>query len=193
MTTLLPLEQLAYGIVLHLNLGNADSLRRLDERTPDVVVAYQRVLVRRARFVSETERGRVRGIGHREHDVRAWRWAFARQLTAECPSRPIDGATEHGAVRSSEIHMLEDAPMDWGRRQRMDRAETLRIDRNDLAGLHFAFVHGANDVEGAGFRREDPAVTQPSHDERAPAVRIARDEHRIVQYDQQAVRTFDPL
>ena len=75
----------------------------------------------------------------------------------------------------------------------MHRAETVGIDSNDLTGLYLALVHRTNDVEGARFRREHPTVTQASHDKRPPAVRIARDEHRVVQDDQQAVRPFHVL
>jgi aldehyde dehydrogenase (NAD+) len=76
------------------------------------VVPNQGEFVRGAGFVREAERRRVRGVWYRKDNVGIRRRAFTRELTTERASRPVYGTAEHGAVRSGEVHMLEDAAID---------------------------------------------------------------------------------
>ena len=55
----LPLEHLAHRIVLDLHFRVAASLRRLNERAANVVIANQRELVRQSALLREAERCRV--------------------------------------------------------------------------------------------------------------------------------------
>ena len=45
---------------------------------------------------------------------------------------------------------------------------------HDLTGLDIAHELGADDVQRAGFRRDDPGVAEPAEDQRAHAQRVAR-------------------
>ena len=61
---------------------------------------------------------------------------------------------------------------------------------DDLAGLDFALVHGAHDVECARLRREHRLAVERAEHEGAPAARITRGDQRVANRDQDAVRAI---
>ena len=106
----LALEHLAHRVVLHLHLGVAARLRRLDERAADVVIADQRQLVAAGRDSSANpsaaefdESGTLNtssapGAGHSR-----------RQSPAQRAARAVDRAAEDAAVGPREVDVLEHA------------------------------------------------------------------------------------
>src|SRR5579883_2771289 len=65
--------------------------------------------------------------------------------------RLVHRAAKHLAVRTREIHMLEDATGLRGGGGVEPRRNPLRPHDDQFPGPHFALVHGADQIEGAGF------------------------------------------
>src|SRR6185436_11941540 len=103
------MKNLTHGVVLHADFGIAPGLSRLEEGPPDIVIADQRQLQWQAGFFREAERGGVRGIGDAENEIGRRSREVTRQPPAQLAPRAIDRAAEDLAVRTGEIHILEDA------------------------------------------------------------------------------------
>ena len=72
-----------------------------------------------------------------------------------------------------------------------DAADPLGADHHDLAGLDLAHEFRVDDVEGAGFRREDPRVAKPAEHQRAHPERVAHADQRLLRQRHQRVRPLD--
>src|ERR1035437_7153749 len=99
---------MAHRIQFELHAKVADALLRLDESTAHVVVADQPKLDRDAALVGEAEGGSNPGVRHGNHDIGVHR-RFQRELAAHGIARLVHGLAEYDAVRTREIHVLEDA------------------------------------------------------------------------------------
>ena len=64
-------------------------------------------------------------------------------------------------------------------------------DHDDLAGLDLAHEFGVDDVEGAGFRGEDPGVAEPAEHQRAHAERVAHADQRLLRQRHQRIGALD--
>ena len=76
-------------------------------------------------------------------------------------------------------------------RERLDAANALGADDDDLAGLDLAHEFRADNVEGAGFRGQDPGLAEPAEHQRADAQRVAHADQRLLRQRDQRVRALD--
>ena len=65
------------------------------------------------------------------------------------------------------------------------------VDEHRLATLHVSDVLGADEVERAGFGRDDPVVVDPPQHEWAKAVRVAERDQCSLRERDDRVRTFE--
>src|SRR5215475_896780 len=145
---------------------------RFNEGAPDVMVPHQRESEFQPRLRGVADGRRDAGIGHRHDDVGVRR-AFPRQLFAHPVTALVDAAAEDYRIRAREIDMLEDAMREPLRLERVERMRSARIDYDDLSGFDVADVVRADQVEGAGLRREDRGAVDFAHAERAKSARVA--------------------
>ena len=103
----------------------------------------------------------------------------------------IDGAAEDQAVGPREIDVLEDAVLVRLLGGEMQRFDAGSGDAHHFAGLDFADVFGAEQIERAGFRGDDPGVAEPAEAERAEAARIAHGVEFVARQNQQRIGAFD--
>jgi hypothetical protein len=89
--------------------------------------------------------------------------------------------------------MLEHASVEWRRALELEGADPCGVHGDDLTGLDVSHVGGADDIEGAGLRREDRRAVESSHGERAPAIRVAGCQQRVIDQYEQRIGTFDSL
>ena len=177
-TTRLPSRMLRTGIQLHLYAEVADRLLRLDERPADVVVADEPHAQRQPRLLGEADRRAHAGVGDGHDDVGVDR-VFAGEHAAEFRPHLVDTAAEHVAVGPREIDVLEHAlGQRSGGNGLMERRPL--ADDEDLARLDVAHVRGADQIERAGFRADNPGVAEPAEREGAEAVRIARRDQPVL-------------
>ena len=108
-------------------------------------------------------------------------WVTYGPLTSDAP----DSGADHGAAArawfagvAEQVERLDAACHAVGR----DPA-TLR--RMALAGLDLAHECGADDVEGRGLARQDPAALEPTEHERADALRVACAVEGVVVHEHQ--------
>ena len=64
-------------------------------------------------------------------------------------------------------------------------------DHHDLAGFDLAHELGADNVEGAGFRGEDPRVAEPAEHQRAHPERVAHPDQRLLRQRDQRIGALD--
>ncbi len=67
----------------------------------------------------------------------------------------------------------------------------MAVEHDDFAGLDVADVFGADDVERAGFRRQDRAAVEFAHHQRTNAERIAGADQLLVGQRHQRIGAFD--
>jgi len=119
------------------------------------------------------EGGRHARIRDRHDDV-GRDAALARQLGADALARVVDRDALDHRVRPAEVDVLEHAEaLARGTPEGLGRAHAGLVDHDEFARLHLALVVGADDVERAGLRGEDPSVVEAAEDQRAHAQRIA--------------------
>ena len=157
----LALDQGAVGVVLQAHAEMADVVGRLDEGAADIVVADDAELERQARLVGVADRRRHAGVGHRHDDVGVDR-AFLGELHADALAGIVDADALDLLIGPGEIDVLEDAEAARLLGEGLDRAQAVAVDDDDLAGLDVAHEAGADDVERAGLRGQDPGVLEPA-------------------------------
>src|SRR5262249_53312022 len=123
------------------------------------------------------------GVRNR-HDQIRFRRAFTSEQTAQHLAGFLYVAAENDRVRPGEIDMLEHAFGQVPHGSVALARDALRADDDHLARLDVVEIHGADQVEGASFRRKHVtgfAARQLhlAYSERAEAVRIAGDNDAI--------------
>src|SRR6185295_11228001 len=98
----------AVGAVLEANAELADLLGRLDEGTPDIVIADDAELVGDARLLGVADGGGNAGIRNRNDDVGRGR-RLAGKLCAHRLADRIDRTAADDRVRACEVDVFEDA------------------------------------------------------------------------------------
>ena len=186
----LALDLHAVGVVLALHVIVADLVGRLDEGTPDIMVADDPQLEGQARFRGIADGGRHAGIRHRHDDI-GINMALARQLHADILARLIDRLAFDIAVGPREIDVLEHAEALAPRREGPVAGHPLAIQHDDLARLHIAHEFRADDVESTGFRGQDMGVAQLAQHQRPHAVGIAHADHPLGSEGNQRIGALD--
>ena len=75
--------------------------------------------------------------------------------------------------------------------ERLQAVEPARADHDDLAGLDVAHEIGADDVERAGLRGEDPGFAEPSEHQRPHAQRVAHADDPVLRQRHQRIGALD--
>src|SRR4051812_34438208 len=113
-----------------------------------------------------------------------------RQLPPQLAPHAIDRAAEDGAVRTGEVDELEDAALGAFFRQGGELIDLVSLDTDHFPGLQLAFRRRADDVEGAGLGRDDPALPDTPEPERSKATRVHDRIQGATHGDNERVRTF---
>src|SRR6516164_422463 len=116
-------------------------------------------------------RGHAR-IGDRDNDVGIDR-ALAGEFPSDALARLVDAPPLHDAVRAGEVDMLEDAETRIAIVKWPQALHAARADDDDLSGCDIADKLGADDVERAGLRGEDPGVGETAENQWPHSERIA--------------------
>ena len=141
------------------------------------MVADQAHAKRNLRFQGIADGGGNAGIRNGNDDVRI-DGMFARQETPEHFPTFVDGAAENDAIRPRKIDMLENALLVLFFGREMDGFDARLGDAQHFAGLDFADVLRVEQIEGAGFRGDQPGGKaagsgELAENERTEAARIA--------------------
>ena len=123
----LALEQGADRIELELHSEVANTLARLDEGAPHIVIADQAEAKRNAAFGGIADGGRDAGIGHRDDDIGLDR-RFPRQLPSQSLTARLHRTSEHHAVGPREVDVLENAT-DCGAAGKRKASDAFRVRR----------------------------------------------------------------
>src|SRR5262245_29258876 len=184
------LEHLAHRIQLHLDAEVADPLLGLDEGPPDVVIADQPHLVRRAGLFGVAERRARTRVRDGNDDVGLDR-VLARELPPHRLAHGVDVLAPEDRVGPGEVDVLEHAVQPLGRREGPHGAGAGVRDDQDLAWLDVPLALGLHEVERARLRGDHVRVAQPPERERPEAVGVADRIQRVERHDQQRVRALD--
>ncbi len=196
-TTRLPSSRLRTGIQLQLHSEVAHALPRLDERPSHIVITDQPEAKRNAALGRVTHGRGHAGVRHRNHDVGIDR-SFARQLPSQFFAALLHRTPEHQAVRTREIHVLEDAARLRQRGSIKARRNPLRTDDDQFSRLHIALVSRRRSDRTRRSRKRTrwcPCLLaalrrNPSHRQRPKAARIARRKDPVRTDHHQRERAF---
>ena len=190
-TTRLPSSSARTGLSLSFTPKSRMDCSRLDKRAADVVIANQAHAKGQAGFERIADRGGHAGVGH-GHDEIGVGGLLAREQAAQHFAAAVDGAAKDQAIGARKIDVLENAVLvaasagaKW-----IDSTPLLEM-RTHLAGLDFANVFRADQIERAGFRSDHPGVAESAEAERAEAARIANGVKLVARENQQRVGAFD--
>ena len=100
----------------------------------------------------------------------------------------MDVAAVDVAVRTGEVDILHRAHLAALVHRVVAAADTLPVDRHDLARLDVAHELGTQHVERAGFARHDIAVAQPADGQRTQAVFVQAGVNAVGGHDQERER-----
>ena len=175
----LALDRRRIGVVLQLHRIGAAFLRRLDKGPADIMVADDPEVEGNPRFFRIAKRRRYAGIGNRDDQV-GIDVGLACQLAANGLAGVIDAASLDDRIRAREIDIFEDTEPRRDLLERHLAADAVLVDDQHLAGLKIAHDGGADDVEGAGFRRQKPGVVTLAKDQRPHPVRVAHPDQHVI-------------
>ena len=119
------------------------------------------------------------GIGHRDDGV-GIDVALAGKLDADAFADLIDVLSLDTAVGTREIDIFEDAELTGGIGERLDARDPRAGDGDDLSRFDIAHELGADDVKGAGLRRQDVGAIQGPQHQRPDPVRVPDPDQRVV-------------
>src|SRR4029077_14459312 len=94
------------------------------------------------------------------------------ELAPKRATYPVHGPVEHGAVGAREVDELENAATvrPGGKARQLMHVVTMNAD--EVPRLELADERRAGDVEGAGFRRHDPAAAEAAQGQGSKAARV---------------------
>ena len=144
----------------------------------------------RSRLLRVSNRRTHARVGDGHDDVGAGR-RFARQNAAEVGADLVHAAAEDVAVRPREVDVLEHAVRERLRGKGLDRSQPAVADHEQLARLDVTHVGGAEQVERACLRADDPGIAEAAERERPEPVRIARGDQPVLGQQDERVRAAD--
>ena len=191
MTTRLP-GHLVQRVELQPDALLAQPLVGLDERPPDVAVLDQALREVDPARAGEADRGRRAGIRDRQHEVGLDR-RLLREPLAHAHARSVDLDARQPRVGPREIEELEDAERPWSGRDGLKGVQAVLVDDHELARRDVALELGADEVERARLRGDNPVAVEASQAQRPEAVGVAeRDEPALRERDDR-VRAVEPF
>ena len=117
--------------------------------------------------------------------------AFAGEFGAHRLAHVVDRAAADDRIRAGEIDVFEDAGPRRHRRKRLVALGAVLVEHDDFAGIDVADVFRADDVERAGFRRQNRTAVEFAQHQRADAERIAGADQLLVGHRHQRIGAFD--
>ena len=165
------LDGVAVGIVLQPHAQVANAVRRLDKGAADIMVADDAQLERNVRRIGKAQRGGHTRVRHRDHHVGVYR-RFLGQHGADILARLIHVAAFQRGIRTREIDVFEHAKTVLLRLEGEMDMHPFLVHHDHLARLDVAHIGGADDVQGAGFRRKDIGAVQLAQHQRAHPIGI---------------------
>src|SRR5215213_2110493 len=172
------LYEVAHGVELEADAEGADGLPGLDEGAADVVVAHQPEAEVDAALGGVADGGGHARVGDGDDEVAVGRLLDGEAL-AHLVARLVDRAAVDHRVGAREVDVLEDAEGARALGEREGGAKAVVVYDDHLAGLDVADVLGADEVEGARLRGDDPSAVEASERERAEAARVADGDERL--------------
>ncbi|KAM3334101.1 hypothetical protein ACQJBY_028883 [Aegilops geniculata] len=148
------------------------------------------------RSLREAERRVEAGIRHGDDHVGGGCRGLLGERAAVGGAPLVDGVPEHDGVGQREVDVLEHARLARAVRDEAGRGHghVPAVHHDHLPRLHLALVHGVDEVERAGLRREhDGAVGAAAHDQRAEAERVAHGEELVGREEEQRVGALEAL
>ena len=153
-------ERHAVGVVLQPHAQMADMVGGLDEGAADIVVADDAELEGDAGLLGIADRRRHAAVGHRARRRRprpgspgpARRRCACGPRRRRCPRRRCRGGRSRRARRCRSGAAR--------RANGRSAAHAVAVDEHDLARLDVAHEVGADDVERAGLRGQDPGAVR---------------------------------
>ena len=115
---------------------------------------------------------------------------FPRQQAAQHLAAFLHHAAKDEAVGPGEINMLENAVLQRLFRREAQRFNSCSGDPQHLAGFDVADIGGADQIEGACFRSNDPAVAESPEGQRAETARVTQRVHLIAREHEQRIRAL---
>ena len=181
-------ENAAHRVELYAHVPVAVGLPRLDEGPSDVVVADQAQLEAYPRGLAVAEGDRVARVRNGDHDIGVGA-VLLGQPAAEPAPHAVDIRAEDAAVGAREVDELEDAARKRiGRRGEAHAPRLPGPEREYLARLDLALVRGAEDIEGAALRGDDPGRAEPPQAQGPEPARVAGGDDPAGQQKNQSVR-----
>src|SRR5690348_13636212 len=116
---------------------------------------------------------------------------LAGEEAAQALARGIHGTAEDDAIGPREIDMLENAVLMRLLRREANGLGAALGDSQHFAGLDFALVFRANQIECAGLRGDHPRAAEPAEAERPEAARVANGENFIASENEERISAFD--
>ena len=106
--------------------------------------------------------------------------ALAGELPADALARLVHTGALNDAVGASEIDVLENAEPALAAAKRQQAFDPFRADDDDLAGGDVTYEIGADDVERAGLRRQNPGIPEPAQHQRPHPQRVAHADNHVL-------------
>src|SRR6516162_4991749 len=168
----------------------ADLVGRLDEGATHIMVADNTELEGEPGFLGVTDCRRHPRIGDRDDNIRIDR-SLAGELPPDALARLVDAPAFYDAVGAGEVDVLEDAETGVAVVERPQTLHATPVDDDDLSRLDIADELGADDVERAGLRGEDPGVGEAAENQWPYAERIAQSDQLLLRERHQRKGTLD--
>jgi len=184
-------EVLRECVELECHAALAEVLGGLDERSADVAVLDEAVVVLDACRSAVPDGRRDGAVGHGDHDIGVDAGLDGQLLTQSLADVVHVAAGPH-AVGATEVDELERAASGRGAGcERLAASELGALQRDDLAGLHLVDLDAPERVEGTGLGGDRVAtMRQAAHAHRAEAPRVANGDDPVVDDEDQGVRTL---
>src|SRR5580765_3372341 len=182
-------DDLAQRVELEPDTELADGLRGLDEGAADVGVLDEALAVGDAGLLGVADGGRRARLGRRDDQVRV-----DGVLAGEDPAHLDPGLVDHPVVDrgvgAGEVDVLEDAALGRGLGEARGPQAVL-VDGDHLAGLDLPDEGGADDVQGRGLGRDDPAAVEATEDEGTDPLRVARGIQGVLVHEDETERALE--
>ena len=140
--------------------------------------------------MGKTDGGGCAAVRHGADEVRVNR-CLAGQFHADLAARFIDGPPANDRIGAREIDVFENAEARLRRPERAAAVDSLGVDHHHFARFDLAHEFRADDVERAGFRRQNPTVTDLAKNQRPHAKRIAHADQLGARHRHDRERAFD--
>ena len=193
----LALDVVAQRVQLEANAHLAHLLRWLDKGAGDVAVLDEALAKLEPKLGGKALRRRQARVGNADDEVGV-DGCLTGKLATHVVAHRVHGAAVDDGVGAREVHLFEDAVV---RRTCLGAGlgdQAVLGDANDLARFDLAHEASADNVKGAGFRRDDPtragsvlASGKLPQNQRPDSVRIPEGIQRVLAGERHGISALD--